>query len=149
MAQTNLVHLMREEKTSHGLADLMKELVLASGAPGDTRKVLREKIDIVCRNSRAKDHSRKIEEFMFTKVRRSIESWEAELKRKEIHPTKDIHYKSEYGVNYINTCKVSWTRKEDEAGRTAVETARENWDRELSPYLSTSYRDKTRSILGV
>ena len=32
MAQSNLVHLMREEKTSRGLAELMKELVLASGA---------------------------------------------------------------------------------------------------------------------
>jgi len=37
MAQSNLVHLMREEKTSRGLAELMKELVLASGAPDETR----------------------------------------------------------------------------------------------------------------
>jgi hypothetical protein len=37
---------MREEKTSRGLAELMKELVLASGAPDETRKTLREKIDI-------------------------------------------------------------------------------------------------------
>jgi len=84
------VHLMREEKTSRGLAELMKELVLASGAPDETRKTLREKIDIVCRNSKEKEHSRKIEEFTFTKARRSIEDWEAELKRSDIHPTKDI-----------------------------------------------------------
>jgi len=130
MAQSNLVHLMREEKTSRGLAELMKELVLASGAPDETRKTLREKIDIVCRNSKEKEHSRKIEEFAFTKARRSIEDWEAELKRSEVHPTKDNHFKSEYGVNYINTCKESWTRKEDEAGWTAVDTAKENWERD-------------------
>ncbi len=94
-----------------------KARVYHSGAPDETRKTLREKIDTVCGNSKEKEHSRKIEEFTFTKARRSIEDWEAELKRSEVHPTKDNHFKSEYGVNYINTCKESWTRKEDNLKR--------------------------------
>jgi hypothetical protein len=121
---------MREEKTSRGLVDLMKEPVLPSVSPDDTRKTLKVKIGDVCRDSKAKEHSRKIEDFKFIRARRSWQSWITELKQKDIDPTKEVHFKTEYGINYINACEASWPRKEDDPGWIAIDTAKENWDRD-------------------
>jgi hypothetical protein len=75
----NLATVMKEETTSKQLTELMKELVQTINAPEDTRKRLREKIDEVCSNKREKEHSRKVEEFVFRVPSKSIERWTEEL----------------------------------------------------------------------
>ena len=95
---SNLAAMMKEETTSKQLTELMKELVQTITAPEDTRKRLREKIDEVCGNKREKEHSRKVEEFMFRVPTKSIEKWSEELRNVGTEPTKDIHFKTENSI---------------------------------------------------
>ncbi len=108
---------------------MKKRSIRSINAPEDTRKRLREKIDEVCGNKREKEHSRKVEEFMFRVPAKSIEKWTEELRTVGTEPMKDIHYKTENCINYINIAKKSWTVNIEAEAWKAVDDARDNFER--------------------
>jgi hypothetical protein len=137
MAGVNLATIMKEETTSKQLTELMKEIVQTITAPEDTRKRLREKIEDVCGNQREKEHSRKVEEFAFNVPTKSIEEWTEELRSNGIEPVKDVHFKTEHGINYVNVARKSWTVNEDAEAWKAVDVARDEFDRKEERRLNS------------
>jgi hypothetical protein len=129
MAHNNLATMMKEQTTAKQLTELMKDIVQTITAPEDTRKRLREKVEDVCGNQREREHSRRVEEFAFKVPTRSIEKWTEELRSNGIEPVKDVHFKTEHSVNYVNTAKKSWTVNEDAEAWKAVDAARDEFDR--------------------
>jgi hypothetical protein len=150
MAGANLVTIMKEETTSKQLTELMKELVQTLTAPEETRKKLREKIEEVCGNKREKEHSRRVEEFTFSVPTKSIEKWTEELRNAGIEPIKDVHYKTEYGVNYVNGIRKSWIVNEDAEAWKAVDAARDDYDRKEDRRLDSlrEGEEKTRKEIS-
>jgi hypothetical protein len=128
MAQRSLVSIMREESTAKDMASLMREVVLVIGAPEETRRALREKIDEVCGDKKTIEQTKKIDEFSFKTPRHTLEGWKAILKQKGIEPVKEVHHKVEYGVNYINTNAKSYTQKEEDEAWKEVDKRKEEWD---------------------
>jgi hypothetical protein len=146
---SNLAAMMKEETTSKQLTELMKELVQTITAPEDTRKRLREKIDEVCGNKREKEHSRKVEEFMFRVPTKSIEKWSEELRNVGTEPTKDIHFKTENSINYINIAKKSWTVNVEAEAWKAVDDAKGDFERKEDRRLDAlkEGEEKTRKTI--
>ncbi len=146
----NLATVMKEETTSKQLTELMKELVQTINAPEDTRKRLREKIDEVCSNKREKEHSRKVEEFVFRVPSKSIERWTEELWATGIEPIKDIHFKTENGINYVNGAKKSWTVNVETEAWKAEDDARDDFERKEDRRLDAlrEGEEKTRKVIS-
>jgi hypothetical protein len=147
---SNLATVMKEETASKQLTELMKELVQTITAPEDTRKRLREKIDEVCGNKREKEHSRKVEEFMFRVPAKSIEKWTEELRAVGTEPMKDIHFKTENRINYINIAKKSWTVNIEAEAWKAVDDARDDFERKEDRRLDAlrEGEEKTRKTMS-
>jgi hypothetical protein len=147
---SNLAAMMKEETTSKQLTELMKELVQTITAPEDTRKRLREKIDEVCGNKREKEHSRKVEEFMFRVPAKSIEKYSEELKNVGTEPTKDVHFKTENSINYINLNKRSWTVNVEAEAWKAVDDAKDDFERKEDRRLDAlkEGEEKTRKTIS-
>jgi hypothetical protein len=147
---SNLAAMMKEETTSKQLTELMKELVQTITAPEDTRKRLREKIDEVCGNKREKEHSRKVEEFMFRVPAKSIEKYSEELRNVGTEPTKDVHFKTENNINYINLNKRSWTVNVEAEAWKAVDDAKDDFERKEDRRLDAlkEGEEKTRKTIS-
>ena len=119
---------MRDESIAKDMASLMREVVSVTGAPEETRRALREKIDEVCGDKKSREQTKRIDEFSFKTPRQTLEGWKGLLKQKGIEPVKDMHFKVEYGVNYINTNAKSYTQKEEEEAWKEVDKRKEEWD---------------------
>ncbi len=50
------------------------------------------------------------------------------LRAKRNEPMKDLHFKTEYGINYVNTHEASWLDNEEAEGWKAADQAKEEWD---------------------
>ncbi len=50
------------------------------------------------------------------------------LRAKRKEPMKDVHFKTEYGVNYVNTHEALWLDNEEAEGWKAADQAKEEWD---------------------
>ncbi len=62
MAHTTLVGMLREDGVAKSMATVMKEIVLATNAPEETRRKLREQIDNACSSRKTTESTRKAEE---------------------------------------------------------------------------------------
>ncbi len=69
--------------------------------------------------------------------RHTLDGWKALLRAKKTEPMKEMHYKTEYGVNYVNVSEASWTENEEAEGWKATDQAKEEWD--------SAEREKTRN----
>ena len=61
MAQRSLVSIMRDESIAKDMATLMREVVSVTGAPEETRRALREKIDEVCGDKKSREQTKRID----------------------------------------------------------------------------------------
>ena len=130
MEQGSFVDFIREESSAKNLAQVMKDVVSAIAAPAETRATLRQKIDDLCGDKKLTEHARQVDEFSFTKPERTLDEWLLEIRRKQIEPVKDIHYKIEYGVNYANGNQESWTLNEEAEAWKAADSYKENFEKE-------------------
>jgi hypothetical protein len=74
------------------------------------------------------ESSRTAEEFKFKIPRHTLEGWKASLRAKKKEPTKEIHFKCEYSINYVNTNEASWLDNKEAEGWKAADQARDEWD---------------------
>ena len=137
MAHTTLVGMLREDGVAKSMATVMKEIVLATNAPEETRRKLREQIDNACSSRKTTESTRNAEEFKFKVPKHTLEDWKAILRVKKVEPMKEVHYKTEYGVNYVNVNEDSWTENEEAEAWKAADQAKEEWD--------SAEREKTRN----
>jgi hypothetical protein len=137
MAHTTLVGMLREDGVAKNMAAIMKEIVLATNAPEETRRKLREQIDNACSSRKTTENTRNAEEFKFKVPKHTLEDWKAILRVKKVEPMKDVHYKTEYGVNYVNINEGSWTENEEAEAWKAADQAKVEWD--------SAEREKTRN----
>jgi hypothetical protein len=110
------------------MASVMKEIVLAINAPDETRRKLREQIDKACSSRKTTESTRNAEEFKLKVPRHTLDGWKALLRAKKTEPKNEVHYKNEYGVNYVNVNEASWTENEEAEGWKAADQEKEEWD---------------------
>ncbi len=128
MAHTTLVGMLREDGAAKSMGAVMKEIVAAMTAPEETRRILREQIDEACSSKKTTEGSRNAEEFKFKVPKHTIEGWKAALRTKKKEPTKEVHFKCEYSINYVNTNEASWLDNEEAEGWKAADQAKDKWD---------------------
>jgi hypothetical protein len=128
MAHTTLVGMLREDGAAKSMGAVMKEIVAAMTAPEETRRILREQIDEACSSKKTTESSRNAEEFKFKVPKHTIEGWKSALRAKRKEPTKEVHFKCEYSINYINTNEASWLDNEEAEGWKAADQAKDEWD---------------------
>jgi len=128
MAHTTLVGMLREDGAAKSMGAVMKEIVAEMTAPEETRRILREQIDEACSSKKTTESSRNAEEFKFKVPKHTIEGWKAALRAKKKEPTKEVHFKCEYSINYVNTNEASWLDNEEAEGWKAADQAKDEWD---------------------
>jgi hypothetical protein len=87
---------------------------------------------------------------MFRVPAKSIEKWTEELRAVGTEPTKDIHFKTENCITYINIAKKSWTVNIETEAWKAVDDARDDFERKEDRRLDAlrEGEEKTRKTMS-